>query len=103
MFGRYVDSPCERSTSMARWHSRRDFLRAGGLVAGGLLGGAALSNLADASETGAAWSSGGAGALATPWDQLPIILDRIKPPTFPAKTFNIVDYGAKAGATDSSD
>jgi polygalacturonase len=88
---------------MARWHSRRDFLRAGGLVAGGLLGGAALSNLAHAGETDPAWSSAGVGPLASAWDNVPIILDRIRPPTFPDKTFNIVDYGAKAGTTDSSD
>jgi polygalacturonase len=83
---------------MARLHSRRDLLRAGGLVAGGLLGGAALSDVALAGQPDEL-----AAAAASPWDELPNILARIKPPTFPAKTFNIVDYGAKAGTTDSGD
>jgi polygalacturonase len=83
---------------MARLHSRRDLLRAGGVVAGGLLGGAALSNVALAGQ-----SEAPTAAPASPWDDVPNILARIKPPTFPAKTFNIVDYGAKPGSADSSD
>lgn len=88
---------------MARWHSRRDILRAGGLVAGGLLGGAALSDIAFADASSDTWTSGGVDAFASPWDEVPIILARIKPPTFADKTFNIVDYGAKAGTSDSTD
>ena len=92
---------------MARLHSRRDLLRAGGLVAGGLLGGAALSNVALAQQSEQVWTSGSAGsavAAASPWDDLPTILARITPPTFPNKTFDITAYGAKPGGTaDASD
>jgi len=34
---------------------------------------------------------------ASPWDELPRILERIQAPAFPARTFAIVDYGAVAG------
>jgi polygalacturonase len=93
---------------MARLHSRRDLLRAGGLVAGGLLGGAALTDVAFAQQSDEAWTSGTAAdisaAAASPWDDVPVILGRIVPPTFPNTTFNIVDYGAKSGGTaDSTD
>ncbi|MFI9842765.1 glycosyl hydrolase family 28 protein [Nonomuraea sp. NPDC051941] len=33
--------------------------------------------------------------LDSPWDQVPAILARIVPPTFPDRTFPITDYGAK--------
>ncbi|MEV4581471.1 glycosyl hydrolase family 28 protein [Nonomuraea jabiensis] len=36
-----------------------------------------------------------AQALDSPWDQVPAILARIVPPTFPDRTFPITDYGAK--------
>jgi polygalacturonase len=100
---------------MARLHSRRDLLRAGGLVAGGLLGGAALTTVANAAQSDAQsdaqtdepWTSSPGSktfaAAASPWDDLPNILARIKPPTFPNKVFNITDYGAKSGSSDSSD
>ncbi len=42
-----------------------------------------------------------AAPQATGWDQLPEILSRIVPPTFPDRDFNVVDYGAKGdGVTD---
>jgi len=38
------------------------------------------------------------------WSQLPAILSRIKPPTFPDRDFKITDYGAAAGgATDCTE
>jgi polygalacturonase len=37
-----------------------------------------------------------------PWTEASSILSRIKPPTFPAREFNITEFGASAGA-DSSD
>jgi polygalacturonase len=92
---------------MARLHSRRDLLRAGGLVAGGLLGGAALTTVANAAQTDEPWTSSLSSkmfaAAASPWDDLPNILARIKPPTFANKVFSITDYGAKSGTSDSSD
>src|SRR5262249_8380205 len=40
---------------------------------------------------------------ASPWDQVPVILARIVPPTFPSATFNVTSYGAKGdGKTDDS-
>jgi polygalacturonase len=39
---------------------------------------------------------------ADPWSEVPSILARIKPPSFPARDFNILQFGAKA-ETDSSD
>ncbi|MFI6740516.1 glycosyl hydrolase family 28 protein [Nonomuraea sp. NPDC050451] len=36
-----------------------------------------------------------ARTLDSPWDQVPAILARIAPPTFPDRTFPITDYGAK--------
>ena len=42
-----------------------------------------------------------AHAAADPWQQVPQILQRIVPPTFPAVEFAITDYGAKGdGTTD---
>src|SRR5262245_10198435 len=39
-----------------------------------------------------------------PWSEASTILGRIKPPTFPARDFNIVQFGAtSSSSTDSSD
>ncbi|MEU7898069.1 glycosyl hydrolase family 28 protein [Nonomuraea sp. NPDC049152] len=38
-------------------------------------------------------------AAASPWDQVPAILARVVPPTFPDRTFRITDYGAKPDNT----
>jgi polygalacturonase len=64
---------------MANDRSRRDFLKASGLVAAGTLlpGTAAYA------------------APASPWDQVPIILSRIVPPSFPDMVFDVTAYGAK--------
>ncbi|MFI6318021.1 glycosyl hydrolase family 28 protein [Nonomuraea sp. NPDC050556] len=42
---------------------------------------------------------GSAVQAADPWDQVPTILARIVPPTFPDRTFSIADYGAKPDNT----
>ncbi|MEU7898071.1 glycosyl hydrolase family 28 protein [Nonomuraea sp. NPDC049152] len=58
--------------------TRRDMLRAGALAGGALVVGApALPARA-----------------ASPWDEVPAILARIVPPTFPDRAFPITDYGA---------
>jgi polygalacturonase len=76
---------------MALQPNRRDLLRIGGLTAGGAL-------LAGAAGTAAR----AATKAASPWDQVPVILGRIVPPTFPAKDFPITDYGAKPGGADNT-
>ncbi|SMD06325.1 glycoside hydrolase family 28 protein [Kibdelosporangium aridum] len=63
---------------MANERSRRAFLKATGLVTAGL----AVPVTAHAAE-------------ASPWDQVPLILARIVPPTFPDTTFDVTAYGAK--------
>jgi polygalacturonase len=67
--------------------SRRDFLAAAGMVTGG----AVVSGLAP-------WQQGPAAA-AGPWDQVPVILGRIKPPTFPDRTFDLTAHGGRAGGS----
>ncbi|HEU4389833.1 MAG TPA: hypothetical protein VFV34_18660, partial [Blastocatellia bacterium] len=37
------------------------------------------------------------------WGAVPAIIARIKPPKFPARDFNIADYGAAAGGLDCTD
>src|SRR5437773_11728013 len=71
--------------------SRRDVFRIGGLAAGGAV-------LAGATGTVALAAAAPPGA----WDQVPTILARIVPPTFPAKDFPITSYGAKPGSSDST-
>ncbi|GAA2409136.1 hypothetical protein GCM10010404_78850 [Nonomuraea africana] len=70
--------------------SRREFLRAAALATG-----AAALAAPPTSAAGASTAAGArAAALVSPWDEVPAILARIVPPTFPDRTFNIVDYGA---------
>jgi len=76
---------------MAIQPSRRDVLRIGGLAAGGAVLAGATGTVALA-----------AAAPPTAWDQVPGILARIVPPTFPAKDFPITSYGAKSGSSDST-
>jgi len=73
---------------MTAEHSRRSFLKAGGLLAGGALVGTAAAALPAVASPQA----------ADPWDQVPAILARIRPPTFPNRTFDITSYGAKGDA-----
>lgn len=78
---------------MARERTRRDVLRLGGLVASGTLAASAFG-VRPATASGA----------ADPWDAVPAILDRIRPPTFPGLTFPITRYGAVGdGTTDCTD
>ena len=90
---------------------RRRFLRAAGLIAGAMaVGAAGPGRSAWAAGTGsggtadAATGVGTDGAVpggtadlgaASPWDQVPGILARIVPPTFPDVTFDVTRYGAK--------
>src|SRR5438128_1375764 len=41
--------------------------------------------------------------LNDPWSEAPSILARIKPPVFPARDFNITQFGATAGEGESTD
>jgi polygalacturonase len=69
---------------------------AGGIVAGGAVTAGLLVEPARALTTGAL-------ATASPWDQVPVILARIIPPTFPSRNFDVMSYGAKGdGTTDDS-
>ncbi|GAA3804367.1 glycosyl hydrolase family 28 protein [Sphaerisporangium flaviroseum] len=70
--------------------SRRDFLKAAGVVAGGALLPVSLEATAGTRASSAARTA----LLASPWDQVPAILARIVPPTFPDRTFDITGYGA---------
>src|SRR5689334_20815750 len=73
---------------MSTERSRRDFFKVAGLVAGGAVVTGMGADLA--------WA-----VQASPWDEVPAILARIKPPTFAAKDFPVTDYGAKGdGKTD---
>lgn len=62
----------------------------------GAAGAAAVAGALPLGETAA-------HASPAPWDQVPAILARIVPPTFPNATFNILNYGAVGnGTTDCS-
>jgi len=77
--------------------SRRDFLRNTGLLAGGafLAGTAFTESAVNASPLGP--------AAPSPWDEVPQILARIKPPSFPARDFVITAYGGKGdGRADNT-
>jgi polygalacturonase len=68
--------------------SRRDFLKAAGAAA--FLGTVGLPAHVQA-------------APATPWDAVPAILARIKPPTFAARDFAVTSYGGKGdGKADNT-
>jgi polygalacturonase len=84
---------------MTAGRSRREFLRTAGLVAGGtVVTGAAVSLSGPAAHAG---PPPAAPAARSPWDDVPAILARIKPPTFRAEDFRITSYGAKGdGKTD---
>src|SRR4051794_7772323 len=92
-----------RSSSSGRDHipelmsDRREFIRrasAGALLASPL---GTLACRAAANSTVSPSTGGG-------WDLVPGILRRIVPPTFPARDFEIGNYGARAdGTTDCTD
>ncbi len=81
--------------------SRREILKAGGLAVGGAL---ATSGAVAGTTYALAGTGGSADAptvAASPWDQVPVILGRIKPPTFRDEDFNITKFGAVGnGSTD---
>ncbi|MFI7705247.1 glycosyl hydrolase family 28 protein [Nonomuraea sp. NPDC049480] len=82
--------------------TRREFLRSAALVTGvafvaGPLGETLVAGRAAAvaaAEAGGGIRPASSTAAASPWDEVPSILARIVPPTFPDRTFDIVDYGA---------
>jgi polygalacturonase len=77
--------------------TRRDFLRSAALAgAGAILPSAFLgcAPSAAANPPGALPNAQGTG-----WDQVPGILARIRPPTFPARDFVITQYGAVGNGT----
>jgi polygalacturonase len=89
---------------MTRQHSRRDLLKAGGIVAGS---GAAVGLLVNQAHAFTTSPSGLAVPAATPsgspWDMVPTILARIKPPEFAPRNFDITKFGGKGdGKTDNT-
>jgi polygalacturonase len=72
-------------------HSRRELLRRGGLLVG----------------AAAAWRAAPVQAAVDhrdPWDRVPHILRRVRPPAFPRRTFPITRYGAVGdGTTDCTE
>src|SRR3712207_3859521 len=78
---------------MTNGSSRREFLARSGMTAGGVLFSGTVG--------GALLGGSPAAATAAPWDQIPAILRRTVPPTFPDRTVDIRDHGAQAdGSTD---
>jgi polygalacturonase len=73
------------------FYSRREMLKLGGVAAGaGVLG----------PLTGQAVAASG----RDPWDRVPRILARVRPPAFPRRTFPITRFGARGdGVTDCTD
>jgi polygalacturonase len=67
--------------------SRRTFLKATGVAAAGSFTGGMLLNVP------------AAHADPAPWEQVPVILGRIVPPTFPNRVFDIRDFGAVGNNT----
>src|SRR5262249_14629927 len=86
-----TENVCENGG--AHMTSRRQLFTVTGTVAGGaLLVGAAGEAVASAAAQPPP-------APVDPWSEVPTILARIKPPTFPKKDFTITDYGAKGDGT----
>jgi polygalacturonase len=88
---------------MSDAYSRRAFLRTTAISAGML----SLGEVAAACTPRGAMQSPSlppGGGLQDPWAQVPAILARIVPPTFPARDFAITAYGAVGdGRTDCTD
>jgi polygalacturonase len=74
--------------------SRREFLRASGLLVGGAIAGGLIAEQSAHAAPQAPAAFGRDGAFASPWDEVPTILARIKPPTFADRTFDVTKYGA---------
>ncbi|TWP47279.1 glycoside hydrolase family 28 protein [Lentzea tibetensis] len=90
---------------MATDHSRRDFIKVTGVAAGAtLLSSSLLEAPALAAPAAPAPAETPVQAAASPWDAVPEILAKIKPPTFPDAKFDITAYGAKGdGKTKNTD
>src|SRR6266498_2311877 len=87
-------------------YSRRDLLKLGGLLAGG----AAVAPTVGAGPVVAAPTATGpaldelAADGGGPWDEVPRILRRIRPPVFAGRTFHITRFGAVGdGTTDCTE
>src|SRR5881392_3613260 len=92
--GRHRHGRGRRTARMELHRSRRDILKIGGLAVGGAL----VSGGVLAETMGAFASTPGAvqpAAAASAWDQVPVILSRIVPPTFAATNFDVTAFGAK--------
>jgi polygalacturonase len=63
----------------------------GALVSGGVMTGTANA----LTRSSGLLVPQGVGAAASPWDDVPVILGRINPPTFPDQNFDITSFGAK--------
>ena len=72
--------------------NRREFIRAFAIAGGTLLITRGASGRTFAGLT--SLDSLPYAPAADPWSQVPKILRRIKPPTFPRRDFNITRYGA---------
>jgi len=70
--------------------SRRDFLRTAAAAGGVLVTGTAAGGLLGGHP---------AAASPAPWDQVPVILGRIVPPTFPDRVFDVREFGAVGNGT----
>jgi polygalacturonase len=77
-------------------HNRRDFVKV-------MVGGVALVTTGGVGAACSPAPKSPAGS-ASPWDQVPAILARIVPPTFPERDFDITSYGAVGdGLTNCDD
>jgi polygalacturonase len=82
-------------------HTRRNLLVAGGVLAGGTATAGLLTGPARALTTTP--SGLAVPQAASPWDQVPAILARIRPPAFRAENFDVTAFGAKGdGTTDNT-
>jgi polygalacturonase len=68
------------------------------MTTGAVAGGALLPSV-PLLATRPAYGASSSAAAASPWDQVPDILARTVPPSFPSRTFDITDYGAKPDNT----
>jgi polygalacturonase len=88
---------------MADRISRRQVLVGGLSVAGAAVALPVLAPTAFAEQVAtAAIGTTAVSADELPWPEAKKIVDETKLPTFPDKTFNVTDYGAKAGGTDNT-
>jgi polygalacturonase len=90
--------PCGRNSKSMK--TRRDFLKTLGMGSGLLL----VEPASLHATFGRTGQETGAQSTSDPWQQLPAILARIKPPTFPDRDFDIKKYGGLGdGKTDCTE